>query len=374
MKNTLSAPKKRQSNIELLRIIAMLIIVAHHVAVHSGFGFPSDTVTFNRLWIQFIQIGGKVGVNIFVLISGYFSVTSPALSHNKTVKLWLQIFTYSASLYLIAMVAFDEALTMKGAFKNFMPVTHSKWWFAGTYFILLLLSPFINRLLNSLDKKAYGKFLLITGLCWCVMPSLINQRVQSNSLLWFVFLYSLAGYIRLHVDTTRFKSCFCILGACVATLLIYAWTVMYMVLGTDDEFFAKRITYFHEMYMFPMLLIALLLFLGFLNLNMGYKPIVNVVSSATFGVYLIHENNYIRELLWKTIFNNKAYADSAFLAPYTVLQIFVVFAVCAIIELFRIYCVERLYVGFIDRFLELVKGCFDKLFSLKFFLKIKEYF
>ena len=51
----------RQSNIELLRIVAMVLIVAHHFAVHGGFDFPLANITVNRLWIQFIQIGGKIG-------------------------------------------------------------------------------------------------------------------------------------------------------------------------------------------------------------------------------------------------------------------------------------------------------------------------
>ena len=88
----------RQSNIELLRIIAMVIIVAHHFAVHGGFDFPIETVAPNRLWIQFLALGGKIGVNIFVLISGYFLIDAKSLKKVKVLKLWLQIFTYSASI------------------------------------------------------------------------------------------------------------------------------------------------------------------------------------------------------------------------------------------------------------------------------------
>ena len=66
----------RQSNIELLRIIAMIFIIAHHFAVHGGFNFSTDIITVNSLWIQFIKIGGKIGVNIFVLISGSLHIIS----------------------------------------------------------------------------------------------------------------------------------------------------------------------------------------------------------------------------------------------------------------------------------------------------------
>lgn len=368
-----SVPNKRQSNIELLRIIAMLMIIAHHVAVHSGFGFSSQDVTVNRLWIQFIQMGGKIGVDIFVLISGYFLVTSPKLNHKKTVKLWLQIVSYSASLYIIALLVFNESISVNGVLKNFMPITYSKWWFAGTYFILFLLSPFINKALNSISKNDYRKLLLLLIVCWCIIPSAIKQSVQMNPLLWFVLLYALAGYIRLHVDTKKYNSKYCILAAAIIILLNYSLTVLFDFWGKTDEFYATYSTYFYEMNMLPILAVSVLLLLGFLNLNLGCNSLINIVSSATFGVYLIHENNYIRPRLWGTIFNNSAYADSSFLIPYTVLQIVVVFIACTLIELIRIYCVERLYVGIIDRFLSTVKRCTKKIFSLKIFCKAEKY-
>ena len=68
---------KRQSNIELLRIVAMLLIIAHHFSLHGGFVFSTASITVNRLWIQFIQIGGEIGINVFVLISGYFLILPP---------------------------------------------------------------------------------------------------------------------------------------------------------------------------------------------------------------------------------------------------------------------------------------------------------
>ena len=75
MLKTDTSRTQRQSNIELLRIFAILIIIAHHLARHSGFSFPGNALTINRLWIQFIWVGGKLGVNIFVLISGWFMST-----------------------------------------------------------------------------------------------------------------------------------------------------------------------------------------------------------------------------------------------------------------------------------------------------------
>jgi len=50
--------QKRISNIELLRIIAMLAIVSGHFAGHGNFDFPIKEITLNRLWVQFLRGGG----------------------------------------------------------------------------------------------------------------------------------------------------------------------------------------------------------------------------------------------------------------------------------------------------------------------------
>ena len=126
----------RKSNIELLRIIAMIMIVAHHIAMHSGFSFASDSISFNRLWIQFIQMGGKIGVNIFVLISGYFLITANTVKTNKVINLWLQIFTYSAGVFLAVVLVSPQTFGIKEFIKTVLPITYSKWWFASAYFVL----------------------------------------------------------------------------------------------------------------------------------------------------------------------------------------------------------------------------------------------
>ena len=79
----------RQSGFELLRILAMVIIVAHHFARYSGFEKP-EGVTFGLLWTQFLYLGGKLGVNVFVLISGYFLIESRGVRTVKALQLLLQ--------------------------------------------------------------------------------------------------------------------------------------------------------------------------------------------------------------------------------------------------------------------------------------------
>ena len=91
----------RNSNIELLRIIAMIMIIAHHFSVHGEFYYGAERVTVTRLWVQFLAMGGKIGVNIFILISGYFLICASDIKTSKVIRLWLQVFSYSVAIYAV---------------------------------------------------------------------------------------------------------------------------------------------------------------------------------------------------------------------------------------------------------------------------------
>lgn len=73
------------------------------------------------------------------------------------------------------------------------PITFSEWWFASTYFVLLLIHPFLNKFLNNL-KKSYQELLILLIVCWSIIPTFTNSEYQGNSFLWFMTLYAIAGY------------------------------------------------------------------------------------------------------------------------------------------------------------------------------------
>ena len=85
--------KERNSNFELLRIFAMLMIVMHHYICHGGFVFDK-ALTFNKAVSECAYWGGKVGINLFVLITGYFMVKG-TWKLSKVLVLYGEILFYS---------------------------------------------------------------------------------------------------------------------------------------------------------------------------------------------------------------------------------------------------------------------------------------
>ena len=353
----------RQSNFELLRIFAMLMIVAHHLSVHGKLGFAADTVTFNRLWMQFLRSGGKLGVDIFVLISGWFMIAERKLRVGKIVRLWVQILTYSVILFAVFTATGVESFTWKELRNRCLPVIYEHWWFVSVYFVMFLIAPFFNRLLHALSKRQYAAFLILFGVLWCLIPTVSLQDVQSNNLFWFLYVYALAGYLRLHCDLSKRTCGFYFLLAGLSVLCLFGSAVVLDVLGIRYTFFRSHTNYFFGTKMLPTIAAAVFIFLGFSRIDIGSVRWINVLSSTMFGVYLLHDDAFVRPFLWRKLLHCASYASSRYLFLYSLLWIAGVFCCSVAVELFRIYVIEKRYLPLIDRFAGAVEKVAGKLLT-----------
>ena len=93
---------ERQSNLELLRIITMFLIVAHHYVVNSGVTavFSLESLNSRTIFLQLWGMWGKTGINIFVLISGYFMCQS-RLTWKRYAKIYLEAKFYRVIIFII---------------------------------------------------------------------------------------------------------------------------------------------------------------------------------------------------------------------------------------------------------------------------------
>lgn len=356
----------RNSAMELLRIISMIMIVFHHFAVHGGFEFGA-TLSVTHFWYNLIVMGGKIGVNIFVLISGYYLIDSDKKifdNINKIIKFVGQVWFYSVGIFLVGILTGIADLNIKDIIKTFFPITFSRWWFASTYFVLYLIHPYLNKLLHSIDKSLYQKLLLLLVVCWSIIPTFTSSSFQSNSLLWFITLYAIAGYIKLYGLNKKFSTKHYSLMFLALLILTYSSSIVLTVLGNKWNFFTSYITYFYGQEKLTVLLISLCLFMCFSTLKMNYHKSINTLASATFGVYLIHDNKIIRKLLWIDWFKNAQYQESLFLIPYSIIVVVIVYAICSLVDLLRLNIVEKPFMKIVKRYSGKVIAPFKKIATL----------
>ena len=325
--NSFSKYKNRDSRIELLRILAIIMIISCHFATHGGFSFASGTITIPRLWWNILELGGGFGVDIFIMITGYFLIsnTDLAIKKEKILLLWIQIVTYSILLFIISSLLGYNEFSIIGGIKSLFPVSFSTWWFASTYFVFYLLHPYVNIILNSFDKMAYKRFIALLIVMWSVIPMLTIKDFQANALSEFLLLYSIGGYIRKFslFDSFSSKKWFALWFA--FTFITFLTSLILLFIGRRFDIADTHSTYFYGRTNLLTIGRAICFFMFFLKLKMKNNYIVNMLSSEMFGVYLLHDNYLMRTVLWKDIFHNSSYQSSIGIIPYSIIVTLIVF-------------------------------------------------
>ena len=144
----------RSSNFELLRIIAIIMIIMHHYAIYSDFVWTNQ-LTFNRVLVNFFQMFGKLGVCLFIIISGYFYDKSK-LKIKKLATLIIQVFIYSIIGLLIGIITNSKVLNLTNIVKSILPTTFGLYWFASCYVLIYIFSPFFKKVIENISKKEYN--------------------------------------------------------------------------------------------------------------------------------------------------------------------------------------------------------------------------
>lgn len=325
----------RSTNIELLRIVAMLFIILSHCFCHGNFSFNAGQFPVSRFLYHFSVIGGNFGVDLFVLISGYFLITGNKLVvAKKALILWEQLFFYSVAIFTVFIVFYPSLFSLKEVLRLFLPITHGGWWFASTYFVLFIIHPFLNKLLLALSKKQYQFYLAVIIFLWSFLPTIIHNDLQANELIQFIMLYSISGYIRLYKNTQKIKTWIFVALSSFLYLLTYLSEVVLMFAETKIEFLSPYKTIFIDRYKIPVLFSAVFLFLAFTQIKIKLNMFINTVASSTFGIYLIHDHPRVREYIWTDLFKINT-VRGVFIIPYTLFVVITVFTVCSIIDLIR---------------------------------------
>lgn len=336
-------PIVRNSSFELLRIVAMLMIIASHFSQHGGFEFPFSSITLNRLWQQFLFLGGQRGNDIFILISGYFLINSQEV---KFIKLFRIILSF---VFFGVLVSALRAASSTGIFSVKLLIDTLKyWWFILAYIVLYTIHPYLNMFLTRLSHKEYKSFLKAAFIYWCIIPTFTRWDFGGNSLINFMCVYSIGGYFRLWDKTQEVGNSYFILYGIFFMLADWLVILLMDIAGLKHEIFAENALYFWGMMKPCTIIAAVCFFLGFRKLGIPHSKIINTFAGASLGVYMLHENKFSQNLFWHEIFRTSSFQDSPYLIPYSLAIILTVYISCTIIELLRSKIFRTLSRGYLS--------------------------
>lgn len=320
--------KKRNSGLELARIVCMLLVIALHYGVHGEYGvLTSADVGGNMFFVQAISMFGRMACSVFVLISGYFLVDKTSVDRVKYALVIFDVAFFTTVIGIFIQAAGIAHVTPFGLVRSGMT------WYVVYYLIFSLFAPYLNRLLSTLDKKSFQMLLALMFIFWSVVPTLTFQQIDFGELDFFIVMYTVGAYIRRFVHgqvryKNRWNLVVCLCASAFSVLSVAALDALSKVTGS--AFFMENACYLREYNMIPSVIIAVSLFLFFSNLTFSSRPI-NYVAGSMLHVLIIHMNVYMRRWIWQGLYPNKAYADWPYLhAP---VKILCVFTVCLLISM-----------------------------------------
>lgn len=296
--NTSVSIKKpaRQSNIELLRIFAMLMVVALHATFETfGYARASTVQAHPGSWLGIITTASASlgSVDLFVLITGWFGTT---FRPKGALKLVLQVVYISIVMTLFALLM-DYKLPTK-AIDFFRPLW--SYWFVCSYLVLYLLTPVLNAFVEKTDERTLRHFLITFYVCVIPASFIFADLLNGYAAVPFMGIYLLGRYLRLYLaprleQVKQWKFLATWIG-CVAGMTLLVWGA-----GMIAQPCIGAIIPVYVAYTNPVLILASASLLLFFSRMQFQSKVVNWFAAGSFAVYLTHQHTFVRHEYFKFV-------------------------------------------------------------------------
>lgn len=332
-----SSVKNRVPGADLLRIVCMLMILTSHFFVHGGVlgALSPGEPYFVICWI--IEAFCYVMVNCYALITGYFQ-SQTNFKLKKLLLLWGQIAFWSGGLYLVLSFTGRVDFSWSGFLNAAFPVTMQRYWFATAYVILYAISPLLNFVIDRMNHREHAVCLAVLCGIFVVFRNFTYWSDFANlhggySWASLTVLYMMGAYLYRYPPRIRHPLLWYAALSLITAASRIVLTNLYYRFGFDSSY----IKLFMQYNSVPVVAASVCLFVFFVNLkldNRFVRWLIRFFSPAAFGVYLIHEQKEVKELLWDFLMPSR-YTSSAFLLPYLVFVVVSVFSICAVLDKLR---------------------------------------
>ncbi len=335
----------RESSMEMLRIIAIGMVVALHYIARLA---EHVDAPFNYYSMEFLRQFCIIGVNCFVLLSGYFGIYSKGLKLRRIVNLLLTIAFLGATTYIAAALFGIVEFSIKDLIVSCAPYVKGSLWFIRVYIVLEFLVPFLNIGLHQLSSKQYAFLVIVLLIFFSIWPSFLPNPLIADGgfgIVHFIVLYIIGGYLQLHFRFTL-KWWYYLLIFITCTFLGFSCIIIGWPLTNHCyDFFFNILS-----------ACSLLMMFSSWHFKSGF---INFVASTAFGVYIIHDGGAFANILYNNILRLESVAASPYCFLFTIVSICAQTIVCMIIISLQILLFRVTIDRIVDKIPWLNKTIFD---------------
>ncbi len=352
--------KDRNVGLDLLKCIAMIMIVTVHYLSGGGFLNISLQKETWMIWTVswFTESLCYVCVNCFVLISGYyFDRMNGGIS--KILSLCRQVWFYSIFIGLLLFLLNRNYLTGANILHTFFPIATKSYWFINVYIALFLFAPYINRIIDSMDQKQHKRLIMLLLLFFSIPQTFLTEQswtldtTSGYGIIWFVVLYILAAYIRLYGLPVNWGKCGWVLAYMLCAILVFISRIIIIYLGRIIPYLQTMDGWWYQYNNLFVLCGSVSLFMAFKDFAIKSPRIcewISFVSGSTLAVFLLHMHPVLNsrlpngeKALWDVILQERDYHNSVFMPIHMVVSCIGVFACCILIDSCRRKFIQKVW-------------------------------
>lgn len=346
----------KKSSLELMRIISMFFIIVYHIILHGNLDvLATGGSKFLLVLIEALFI---IHVNSFVLLTGYFQSDKQARL-SKVIQVvnmnWFyKLLCFIGIFILVNYFSFSNGIEMTFHQKliSILPLDRGENWYVNCYLLIYIFSPFLNILINKLDRKKLKKLIILLFIIFSIIGTLffgniVPNYLEGRSILTFILLYFVGAYLRKYpIEESRIFNTYSdkmkkyiFLGLYVLlSIIIMTFRMTSLAIIDYGKICFELSEVFRLLsvsFLSPLVIISSIsYFLFFKNMNINSK-VINFIGGTTFGIYLLHENIYIRANLYNWLHLNKYANNGIKMVGMIMLLGLIMFLSCMIIEIIR---------------------------------------
>ena len=328
--------KKRNTGINLFKLFSMFMIALLHVLGMGGItGAAAGTSSYYPVYLM--QNAAFCAVNCYALVSGYLML-GKKIKPSRITELWFEVFFYSVSISAIMMIVYRDLFSARNIVYAVTPIISNQYWYMTSYFMMYLFVPMMNKFADAANKKVFTATIVVI-LVLTTGSLIIKQdgfRLNDGySPIWLMIMYLVGAYMKKFNVGAKMKKWLALLlyvisSLCSFILCVFSKKLLKIMLGNDISYLSYTSPF--------VVLSAIFLFIFFSKLKFGKKTekLINYITPAALGVYLIHTHPLVFNKLMKDIAMPLVNHGTAAMIFGSIAMALAVFIICIVIDFLRI--------------------------------------
>lgn len=274
-----SRESQRNSSVELLRIIAITFVLILHTRFDGILSVYDGALTISHIVRFAFESFAIVGVNVFIMISGYFGIR---LTGRSIARYCFQVYYFAAIAILLLWLTGDTPICKSHILRLLFPVSHNVW-FVPCYFILTLLAPMLNSYIEKTPLRKLAVYTMLIYVIGYVWGNVFQTLDGFGGYSWgfFIVLY-LSGAIIAKWNKNHITSKI----AALSGYIFFSILIVVIAVLQIRYDYGRSLLWSYDS---PLVMASsICLFLFFSNLKMKHNKVINFIAGSTLAILLLH--------------------------------------------------------------------------------------